>query len=300
MDYPQGDGKPDCVHCRGRGVVSVPKDERPPFSIGELTRPCVCVLARDVLANLERAWKGLSKAAPILKSPLRGHETENLWITAGGKDLKEHLRHVAARQGPRWHLLVVSDADLMNSWLSKDIPDSDIFDADVEAMRRRSRPPSAEFSALVDLIDPPALLVIRLGVKAARNKAMCEVFQEALLHREHVGKPTWIVDQPFLRLAEGHIDYSLNVASVIEDWNRVVLSEQMEILPVGGGVQRFSMGSEPRGTVVPPPPRVPVPSQGTTTNLLDYDDLNRPEKPKFKRKPLRKKKGGGENGGDEL
>lgn len=288
-NYPQGDGKPTCNQCLGRGVVPVPKEDRPPATVGELTKPCVCVLAREVLANLERAWKGLSKADPILKSPLRGREKENLWITASGKTIKEHLRHVAARQGPRWYLGVVSDADLMNAWLSKDIPDNEILDADIEVMRRRNRPPSSEFAALVDVIEPPTLLVIRLGVKAARNKAMCEVFLEALLHREHLGKPTWIVDQPFAPLAEGHLSYSVQASGVLEEWPRVKLDLDQPDGVGKGGLRVFSLDK---------PLTAPVSKGGPnrTTNLLGSGDIDSPFKPK--KFPRKKKTGVPE--GDEL
>ena len=76
-EYPGGDGRLECPHCRGRGVVPLPKELRPKFAIGEITQVCTCVLARDIRMNLERGSRGLTKAEPIKSSLLKGQEKEN-------------------------------------------------------------------------------------------------------------------------------------------------------------------------------------------------------------------------------
>ena len=53
VEFPQGDGQPDCPICHGRGVIPVPKEQLPPVVLGEFTTPCTCTLVRDVLANIE-------------------------------------------------------------------------------------------------------------------------------------------------------------------------------------------------------------------------------------------------------
>jgi hypothetical protein len=80
-----------------------------------------------------------------------------------------------------------------------------------------------EKATLVDLVDPPDLLVIRLGVKSARNSAMPEVLLEALAHRSHVGKPTWICDQPTKKLDPSHISFSPDVADFLRGWDHFAL-----------------------------------------------------------------------------
>ena len=224
VDYPQGDGLPDCPLCFGRGVVELPLDEWHPLAVGPQTRICRCVYVRDVLANMERGWKGLARSKPT-PSPLKGKEQENLWVTATDKTLRRHLRYVVARMEPRWYFAVVSDADLMDSWLHN-VPTEDLLDADVGRSRGGPRP-TDKYTALVDLVEPPDLLILRVGVKAARNKAMPEVLLEVLQHRGYQSKPTWLVDFPNCRLVSGHIAWDQRVGELLSDWDRVELSEDL-------------------------------------------------------------------------
>ena len=222
-DYPQGDGRPDCPECQGRGVVRAPVSTvTSPYAVCPQTRVCKCVLMRDVIANVERGWKGLMAAPPIPSSPLRGRETESLLIVTTVSLFQRHLRHVACRMGPRWFFQVVTDADLMEAWLSKDLPEEDIADPDVNFIRG-SRP--TRYSTLMELVEPPELLVLRLGVKVARNRAMPEVLLEALQHRQHRSQPTWVVDLSYAQLGEEHVSWSPQVEEFLGTLARVSLRE---------------------------------------------------------------------------
>lgn len=249
-DYPQGDGDPGCPECQGRGVVPLPPEKRHPMAIGPQTQVCRCVYKRDVLANLERGWRGLSHAKPIPESPLMGAETADLWITSRTMPFKQNLRHVAARKGPRWYFAVVTDADLMDAWLHN-VQTKDLLDPDM-VERRQGPKPTDRYTALVDLIEPPDLLIIQVGVKHARNSAMPEVLLEALHHRGHLGKPTWIVDHPDQRLTEGHISWDPRVGNFLEPWENTHLEDIIEALP---SVEKLT-GGEP--TPPPPPSRAPT------------------------------------------
>lgn len=179
-----GDGDPECEICYGRGFVSLD---------GRTGNRCRCVLKRDVIANVRRIWPGydLMKAA-VLKKPsrLREFTERNVWITANLDTFKAHLRHVAIRQGPYWFARVRSDTDMMTGWFASAKAKSiEIFDADVSES-------VAKDMDIQDLSEPPDLLIMRLGVKRARNVATPEVLMEILAIREHLDKPTWVVDQP--------------------------------------------------------------------------------------------------------
>ena len=213
-----GDGKIDCPLCRGKGVVDLPYDPLAGCLV-PTTRKCTCILARDVLANVERGWPGLTKAAKVPVSPLRGKEGKSLWVTAEVPIFKAHLRHAALRMGPNWDFLVTSDADLMKAWLATAVAQAvEIFDADVAST------PTYEFVSLDDLVVPPSLLVIILGVKAAKNKAMSEVLVETLRLRVYRNQPTWIVDQPSKPLQHGHIAYSEMVVAEMDGWPQISLA----------------------------------------------------------------------------
>ena len=80
-DYPQGDGKKKCPFCGGRGVVDVPAERRPKWLITPVTEPCECVVERMTYENMERAWKGLSQAAPVAKSRLNSLVDKDAWVT---------------------------------------------------------------------------------------------------------------------------------------------------------------------------------------------------------------------------
>jgi hypothetical protein len=175
-------------------------------------------------------------AEPVAGSVLLSHTRDDLWITSPGNLFRSHLKHVAARKHPRWGFLVVSDADLMDAWLSRKL---DVRDADVSQMREQAT--VRGFQALVDLIEPPELLVIVLGVKAARNEAMPEVFLEALHHRRHLNKRTWVVDQPVCRLQEGHLSFSHAVKDFLGDWRRIDLTSEAVSVKRPSLTQRMQM-----------------------------------------------------------
>ena len=276
IDYPFGDGQKGCPHCMGRGVVPAPpKPGR--IIVGGRTVPCSCVLARDILRNVERGWRGLSLAAPIPDSPLTDQLENNLWITATQKTIREHLRHVAVRQGTKWGFNVVSDADLMDAWLSR-IEDADVIDGDVHQMRQSV---SSKYGMLVDLIEPPELLIVITGVKAARNSAMPEVMLETLNHRGHLNKPTWVVDAPNERMAENHISYSNAVGAVLHRWSHINLDSKEVLVPVNRmpTPQQNRMPvpqQQMRVPARPAPAPIPVPKGGVGMVEVPEEDEDSP------------------------
>ena len=204
-------GKPDCPLCRGLGYIQV-DTKGPPVK-----KSCQCILQMDILDNVERGMRRLSKQVPIPESRLLKYTENDMWITASKRWFLPHLRHVALRKPPAWFFKVITDADLMTAWLSSAVlKGQDILDPDALALA-----PSLRFLTLVDLVDPPHLLVIRVGVKAARNVAMSEVLLETLMHRAHEGKPVWLWDTPSYPLQKGHLCHSSHVEEFLSDYGRI-------------------------------------------------------------------------------
>lgn len=207
-----------CPTCGGTGFTVVEDGTAGP----PVTQVCLCVLRRQIVANLERGMRGLSEAMPLDKgvwSPLRDHTRNDLRVTGSPEWFTSHLRHTAARMDPDWGFRVVTDADLVVAWLATAaLQGTDILDADV---RSEAAPVSLSKLTLVDISAPPALLVIRLGVKVARNSATPEVLYEALTIRAHEGKPTWLWDQPDRPFDEAHLAYSRLIDEFTERWARV-------------------------------------------------------------------------------
>lgn len=220
-----GDGKNSCPLCHGRGVVlDSGRTPGPPAF-----RRCSCVRATDIAYNVENGWKGLMRAEVIDSSPLLSCVRLNLWITATIPLFRKHLKHVAIRQGPRWFFRVVTDADLMTAWLATvPLSGGQVYDPDVA-----SAPVSMEFPTLVDLVDPPELLIILLGAKRASNREMPSVLEEALHHRFNDDKQTWIFDQPYESLREGHRCFSLRLLDFLEIWEYEHLELEEEDLKYG-------------------------------------------------------------------
>lgn len=202
-----------CPICHGTGSIPVESSGPPVHTM------CKCRLQREILANAERGMIGLTKQPPVPRSPLLGREEENLTITAPSNWFLPHLRHVAIRQPPTWSFKVVTDAEMMTAWLATaSLAGAKIFDADV--MEDAAAVSLAKMT-LPDLVEPPGLLVVRLGVKVARNVAMSEVFMEALTLRHHNGSPVWLWDQPDNQLAPGHMCFSEYAKEFVSEWPHI-------------------------------------------------------------------------------
>lgn len=228
---------PNCKACLGTGSVPVTVKKGPPVH-----RRCECTLHHAILANVERGMRGLSKARTVPWSPLLGREDEDTWVTASPEWMLPHLRHVAVRQVPTWGFAVASDADLITAWLATvALEGAKIYDADVF---REATEVSLVKMTLVDLIEPPALLIIRLGVKTAPNRAMADVFMEALAHRAHVGRPTWVWDEPNNRITDGsNRCHSLHAVEHVSGWEHV--DEATVPLTPGGKAPRAGNPNQP-------------------------------------------------------
>ena len=225
-------GDPDCKLCGGRGVVRVESDE----SVAPVVEPCKCVLIKRLRQNVNRGWKGLLSAPRIDDSPLMevAEGGGNLWVTSPTPDFRAHLRYAAHRMGPAWGFQVVTDSDLMCAWLaSAKLEGVKILDPEVAA---NAASVSVTKISLPDLVIPPEVLVIVLGVKAARNSAMPEVLYEALNLRLHEQKPVWIVDQPHNRLAVGHRAFDAELSTLLDGFPYMKLDGSVGAS--GGG--RFS------------------------------------------------------------
>jgi len=202
-----------CKKCGGAGYLQ--KDDGymgMPYAI-----PCSCAVKKALNIQAERAWKGLTDTRLTKASSLKGKMEDNVVIVGDKSSLMLNLRSALAhRKKPEEFVKVVSDATLMSAWLSNlQLAQSEIIDPDFQRNIR--------VQSLEDLAESPSLLIVRLGVKMARNSAMPEVLVETIELREHLSKPTWIVEEPNRPLQEGHISWSRAVDESIEGWERINL-----------------------------------------------------------------------------
>ena len=271
IPMPEGNGDKNCPKCRGRGVVSMDVEGWP----GGAAQNCDCVFRRDLVSNVKRVWQVLLSVESVEFSPLLAMTGQSLWITASNYALRRHLRYVAFRMGTQWDARVIADATLMTAWLStaKNVKDPDVLTMREDETRDR---PSDHFMTLVDLAVPFDLLIIRLGVKAAKNREMSNVLIEAINERELIGKPTWVVDSPTKPLGPGHICYSDMVVDLLEGFRRVVLKEDAPVVhgvaasyqPAGQLANPYTQGAPQFSTALPTAPR----QTPKAIPLVDVDD----------------------------
>lgn len=208
MNHPLAN--PNCPDCNGRGKIKVPMKNKPPKE-----RLCQCTYIGQMNRKLENTWQGLSKISPIQESPLLEYIDKRVWLTAEPTWLMSNLRHLVTRQPLEWKVKVITDKELMAAWLATaalagvDILDKEAFEVTTYKL------------SIEDLVQPYDLVILRLGVKMARNSAMPEVLMEALALREHLEKATWVWDQPTRSLGEGHRCWSLEVQDELSRYERV-------------------------------------------------------------------------------
>lgn len=232
----EGDGHPSCKECGGRGVITKPigKDKVPSVFA------CKCVMLRNIVFNVEKCWPGLSKAKKVKQSPLQGREGESLWITASQETFRAHMRYISFRKGPHWKFRGCSDKDLVNAWLAvakaegRNILDNEVAESTIQYM------------TLEDLVEPPDLLVILLGVKRSSNKSMPDLVVEAINSRAFCNKPTWVVDSPSNPLRPGHLCYSAEVHEILSSYRHLKI----------GGAAKPNRASTPTSRPRPSSPRI--------------------------------------------
>jgi hypothetical protein len=211
---------PDCPKCKGEGwlyarsMITLPGDKG--------GRDCDCTLDHHRRANMERVWPSLSaaKEAPGLREacPLLGLAKRDLWITSKDNIFRAHLKAVCYRKHHLWDAKVWSDKDLVKAWLNTayaqghKIYDTELDDVRVTAMY------------IDELVESYELVIFLLGVKWAPNKETPSVLLEAVKTRRHLGRPSWIVDQPQAPLTADHRAYSRDLEVLLDQWPHLRLT----------------------------------------------------------------------------
>jgi len=201
-----------CTFCGGHGYIQ--KDDGY-MGMPEAT-PCVCVQERALNQQAEKAWAGLSRIPAKKKGgPLKGKIKSNLVIMAEKPDFEVALRNALWVEGrPSLFVKVVSDATLISAWLSNlSRAGEDIVDPDFQR--------DLKVATLEDLAEAPGLLIVRLGVKMAKNSQTSAVLLETIELRQHLNKATWIIEEPRKPLVEGHLAWSPAVHEALDNWERI-------------------------------------------------------------------------------
>jgi hypothetical protein len=132
--------------------------------------------------------------------------TQDLFLKGRWQDLLPHFKYALSIKGINFSFKFTTDEKLRSIFVGN------------EAYAKRaksSRDEEDTFNSLGDFVKEPQLLIIRLGFLGYKNIAMPGLLHEALLHREEVRKPTWIVEVPSSRFGPGHHAYDPVVADYI-------------------------------------------------------------------------------------
>lgn len=212
---------PNCPHCKGRGFIYG-------ASMLDGGRYCDCALDGMRLDNMDRVWESLSQAAesPKLKAkpPLGKFVRSSAWITSNMPLFRQHLKAVCYNMSTLWNARVRTDAELLDAWFgTAKAQGVKIFDLDVERSTLRA-------IDIADLVEPPDLCIIILGVKKLPNKEAPGSLAEAISYRNHLQKPTWVVDQPNLPLDGSHKFFSDEIERLLSRWPKISLTPRGSVV----------------------------------------------------------------------
>ena len=231
MQKPYAD--PNCPQCHGEGWIYAPSMITLPGMRGG--RDCDCTLDHHRRINMERVWHSLSSAKDIPglreNTILPDLTSKNLWITAIEKALRRHLKALCYRKSHMWSARVWSDADILKAWLGTSYAQGHkIYDTELDSVRVNAM-------SIDELVEGYDLVIFKLGVKATPNKEAPTNLLEALYCRRHLGKPTWIVDQPDRPITHiEHRCYSDELSDLLQEWPHLSLT-------ASGGIKVLNNGS---------------------------------------------------------
>lgn len=203
-----------CKYCQGKKhTQEVVRNE---WGVELLTfKPCICSIVERFHA---RVGSEIYNAPTLQDSPLRDLLKTNLFIEAERSDFLPHLKHALWYGGLDFFFRVLTDTEILDSWLSKTKDNSEVFQG---------------YTSLDDAVGDPTLLVLYIGVLAYPNRAMPGVVLQALKMREHKGLPTWIINSKHQSFSHGHLAWSVEGQAYIDQvFKKIRLNTTNDIAPV--------------------------------------------------------------------
>lgn len=214
-DIPHPYADPECPDCGGRGFIY------PTGRLFDGGHTCACAIDGLKLDNMRKIWTPLPDAIEVKQfreNPgLKPFLNRSAWITSPAPLFRAQLKALCYHKNPQWDARVIADGDILNAWFGTlKAQGAKIYDVEIE---------ESVLSALdvQDLVEPPPLLIIRMGVKRLPNKEAPNSLAEALSIREHIQKPVWVVDTPDYPLDGRHRFFSEDVEKFITKMARVKL-----------------------------------------------------------------------------
>lgn len=141
---------------------------------------------------------------------IEGDRTEeNVFLKGSWTLVCQHLRWVlSARRlySTGFSFRIVSDVDILDVWLGN---------KSYKQTSAEVRNEVETHNALSDLLSDPTLMIVRLGVRASKNRVAASVLHEALSIRAFLFKPTWLVEGD-VYFGDGHPFYNSDVQTYVD------------------------------------------------------------------------------------
>lgn len=289
---------PNVAGCEGRGYIRRADDDL-------VVDSCPNIYRRQLAQHLGPEIVGAPAipSSPFLKlnpaggEPLIDLTQENLYIVGcTWRGLLAHLRYTLGFKRTKHIHKIITDERIKNVFVGSE---------SYKSRPQRVREDIDTFNNIADLVGATYhLVIIKLGYLGYKNQAAAGALKEALLHRESIGLPTWLVNDPERSWTHS---YDPDVAQFVSD-----RYTEITIDPVAGYAPRDPDGPgtpedsglvvdeedppstaeafeveedppppppSPRRTVRErPPPPPPPPEEGASLGGIDLPGDNRPER----------------------
>ena len=203
----------DCAMCQGEGHRIE----------GDTKLSCVCVYWKRVILKLgpEIATSKHITESPLYLpnvehggSPVTDKTKNNLLLKGWWGDLLSHFKwtfickfNTLTLEG--FSFQIITDEKLRNVWFGKE---------STQARTRKQRDEVATFNTVEDLIGGTySLAIIRTGFLGWKNQAMGGILKEALMVRQALNLPTWLVEDPNSPFDETNYSWSRDVGDYVRD-----------------------------------------------------------------------------------
>ena len=247
-----------CSKCGGAGRIQV----------NETTmRQCICAYAADMRAHLGLL---IASASVIPESPLfvpDGDDLtlENIHLKGYLPTILSHLKWAFTFKGLGFKFKVVTDQQILDVWLGKSS-----YTKQVEEQREIKD----VYNTLEDLVGKESdLVIVLLGRLISPNRAMPAVLLEALMIRQTLNLPTWVIENTQMPFTLGHRSWNFEIDQFIKDYYVVVSlagGSAPEAHPTPP-VEDVSLDDVPTEAPVFAP-RVVFRNKPQEASMFDYDD----------------------------
>ena len=182
--------------CGGTGVIE--KD-------GKIYN-CECYYVKQSQQSMPLYIQRAIVTPQHLELPIVQAIDKTLYIKGTRADVNAVIKAVMLKYCAKW-IKLTSDAEIRNVYVGS------------MSKQARSEDYTGEiYNNIQDLMDPPDLIIVHLGVISNKNRAAAGALEEALAHRINGAKPIWafsLADNPF---TSSSFAYSLRVDELINSY----------------------------------------------------------------------------------